>query len=98
MDNQENGDQEDRDREERLRRLREENARLRQEAKESEEQMQAAKRVITTVSGKNIGYGSTSECLVQCGLVILQEQDRLPNAGGVYSPGRTEWRHLKSAN
>ena len=45
------------------------------------------RRVITTVSGKNIGYGSTSECLVQAGGVLLQEQDKLPNAGGVYSPG-----------
>ena len=45
------------------------------------------RRVITTVSGKNIGYGSTSECLVQAGVVLLQEQDKLPNAGGVYSPG-----------
>ena len=45
------------------------------------------KRVITTVSGKNIGYGSTCECLVQSGLVILQEMDKMPNAGGVYTPG-----------
>lgn len=45
------------------------------------------KRVITTVAGKNIGYGSTCECLVQSGLVILQEMDRMPNAGGVYTPG-----------
>ena len=60
-----------------------------------EETSKPTKRVITTVSGKNIGYGSTSECLVQCGLVILQEQDRLPNAGGVYSPGKTEWRSLE---
>ena len=30
------------------------------------------KRVITTVSGKNIGYGSTCECLVQAGISILK--------------------------
>ena len=30
------------------------------------------RRVVTTVSGRNIGYGSTCECLVQAGLVILQ--------------------------
>ena len=52
-----------------------------------EESSPPSRRVITTVSGKNIGYGSTSECLVQCGLVVLQEQDKLPNAGGVFSPG-----------
>lgn len=45
------------------------------------------KRVITTVAGKNIGYGSTCELLVQSGLVLLQEMDRMPNAGGVYTPG-----------
>ena len=52
-----------------------------------EETSKPTRRVITTVSGKNIGYGSTCECLVQAGLVILQEEDKLPNAGGVYSPG-----------
>ena len=46
-----------------------------------------SKRVITTVAGKNIGYGSTCELLVQSGLVLLQEMDKLPNAGGVYTPG-----------
>jgi len=45
------------------------------------------KRVITTVSGKNIGYGSTCECLVQAGVVILKEMNKMPNAGGVYTPG-----------
>ena len=52
-----------------------------------DETSRPTRRVIPTVSGANIGYGSTSECLVQCGLVILQEQDKLPNAGGVFSPG-----------
>lgn len=45
------------------------------------------RRVTTTVRGRNIGYGATCECLVQAALVILQEGDRLPSAGGVYSPG-----------
>lgn len=45
------------------------------------------RRVTTTVKGKNVGYGATCECLVQAALVLLQETDRLPNAGGVYSPG-----------
>jgi len=45
------------------------------------------KRVQTVVRGKNVGYGSTCECLVQSGLVILQEMERLPSVGGVYTPG-----------
>ena len=43
MGDQENEDQGDRDREERIRRLKEENARLKRDAKDSEEQMQAAR-------------------------------------------------------
>ena len=43
--------------------------------------------VRTVVKGKNAGYGATCECLVQAGLVILQELSRLPGAGGVYTPG-----------
>jgi len=45
------------------------------------------RKVTTIVRGKNIGYGSTCECVVQSGVVILQELSKLPNAGGVYSPG-----------
>jgi len=43
--------------------------------------------VKTIVKGKNVGYGATCECLVQAGLVILQEIDRMPSVGGVYTPG-----------
>ena len=50
-------------------------------------QPQPGRRVVTTVSGRNIGYGSTCECLVQAGLAILREMDKMPNAGGVYTPG-----------
>jgi len=45
------------------------------------------RKVTTVVKGKNMGYGATCECMVQAGLVILQEMDRLPSAGGVYPPG-----------
>eukprot|EP00092_Neocalanus_flemingeri_P018792 GFUD01020350.1.p1 GENE.GFUD01020350.1~~GFUD01020350.1.p1 ORF type:complete len:421 (-),score=109.24 GFUD01020350.1:86-1348(-) len=45
------------------------------------------RRVTTVVKGKNMGYGATCECMVQSGMVILQELSKLPNAGGVYSPG-----------
>jgi len=43
--------------------------------------------VQTVVEGKNVGYGATCECMVQAGLVILQELSSLPSAGGVYTPG-----------
>jgi short subunit dehydrogenase-like uncharacterized protein len=39
------------------------------------------------VSGKNVGYGSTCECMVQAALVVLQESSRLPGQGGVLTPG-----------
>ena len=45
------------------------------------------RKVTTVVKGKNIGYGATCECIVQSALVILQEMDKMPNAGGVYAPG-----------
>jgi len=45
------------------------------------------RRVVTTVKGKNIGYGATCECMVQAALVILQETNKLPSMGGVYPPG-----------
>jgi len=43
--------------------------------------------VIVTVKGKNVGYGSTCECLVQSALVILKESDKIPGSGGVLTPG-----------
>ena len=43
--------------------------------------------VLVTVKGKNVGYGSTCECLVQSALVILQESNKMPGNGGVYTPG-----------
>lgn len=45
------------------------------------------RRVLVTVSGKNIGYGSTCTCVVQAALTVLQEADRLPGKGGVFPPG-----------
>jgi len=43
--------------------------------------------VQTVVKGKNIGYGATCECMVQAGLMLIKELDRLPSVGGVYTPG-----------
>lgn len=34
------------------------------------------RKVKVVVSGKNIGYGSTSECMVQAAVVILQESNK----------------------
>lgn len=45
------------------------------------------KEVKVTVSGKNIGYGSTSELVVQSALTILLEKDLMPGKGGVFTPG-----------
>ena len=41
--------------------------------------------VIVTVKGRNVGYGSTCECLVQSALVILKESDKIPGSGGMYN-------------
>jgi len=54
---------------------------------QNESEVKPNRRVTAVVRGKNVGYGATCECMVQAGLVILQEMDRLPNAGGVYPPG-----------
>ena len=43
--------------------------------------------VTVTVKGRNVGYGSTCECLVQAALVILRENEKMPGNGGVYPPG-----------
>lgn len=45
------------------------------------------RKVTVVVKGKNVGYGSTCECLVQSALVLLSEGDRMPGKGGVYPPG-----------
>ena len=45
------------------------------------------RRVTTTVKGQNMGYGATCECLVQAGLVLLKENEKMPSVGGVYPPG-----------
>merc|ERR1712243_498914 len=43
------------------------------------------KEVTVSVKGANIGYGSTSECLVQAALVILQEREDAFNRRGLSS-------------
>ncbi|KFM65940.1 Saccharopine dehydrogenase-like oxidoreductase, partial [Stegodyphus mimosarum] len=45
------------------------------------------KIVKLTMKGPEPAYALTSKCMVQAGLVILQEQDKLPLEGGVLTPG-----------
>ena len=45
------------------------------------------REVTVKVSGKNVGYGSTSECMVQAAIMIVKEKEKMPKAGGVYTPG-----------
>ena len=45
------------------------------------------REVMVKVSGKNVGYGSTSECMVQAAIAIVRERERMPKSGGVYTPG-----------
>ena len=45
------------------------------------------RQVKVVVRGKNIGYGATCECMVQSAIVILNESDKLPLTGGVFTPG-----------
>ncbi|CAB4065024.1 unnamed protein product [Lepeophtheirus salmonis] len=40
--------------------------------------------VKVSVSGKNIGYGSTCELVVQSALSILEESNKMPDKGGVF--------------
>lgn len=43
--------------------------------------------LMTKVFGPEPGYVTTPIALVQCGLVILKEKDKLPKDGGVFPPG-----------
>ena len=45
------------------------------------------RKVVVTVSGKNIAYGSTAECMVQAAIMIVKERERMPKSGGAYTPG-----------
>jgi len=43
------------------------------------------KKIIVKVSGRNPGYGVTCIALIQSGLTILKESDKMPDNGGVYT-------------
>ena len=45
------------------------------------------REVTVKVSGKNLAYGSTSECMVQAAIMIVRESENMPSSGGVLTPG-----------
>ncbi|XP_043484039.1 saccharopine dehydrogenase-like oxidoreductase [Leptopilina heterotoma] len=45
------------------------------------------KEMITKVTGKNPGYGLTCTTLLLAGVTILRESEKMPDAGGVLTPG-----------
>lgn len=45
------------------------------------------KEMVTKVSGKNPGYGATCTMLMIAALMVLKEQDKMPENGGVFPPG-----------
>jgi len=46
-----------------------------------------SKKMVVQIQGPEPGYDCTPVCLVQSALVILRESDKLPESGGVYTPG-----------
>jgi short subunit dehydrogenase-like uncharacterized protein len=45
------------------------------------------KRIVTTITGPEPGYVTTPICVVQAAYVLLNEQNKLPKGGGVFTPG-----------
>ena len=50
--------------------------------------------LIVKVDGVNPAYGLTNICLLQAALTILEESDRMPSSGGVYTPGEIGRAHV----
>ena len=55
--------------------------------KAAKHDMEPDREVTVKVSGKNVGYGSTSACMVQAAIMIVKEREKMPRSGGVYTPG-----------
>ena len=49
--------------------------------------MPTNKKIITTVSAMNPGYGATCIALLLSGTTILKESSKMPETGGVFPPG-----------
>lgn len=45
-----------------------------------------SKKIRASVTGPDPGYLTTSTCLVQSGLTVLREADKMPLTGGVFTP------------
>lgn len=45
------------------------------------------KKIITKVTGHNPGYGATCVALLLAATTILKDNSKMPNTGGVFSPG-----------
>ncbi|XP_064622496.1 saccharopine dehydrogenase-like oxidoreductase [Lineus longissimus] len=45
------------------------------------------KKLMVRISGPEMVYATTAICMVQAGLTLLKEADKLPEKGGVYTPG-----------
>ncbi|GBM84070.1 hypothetical protein AVEN_157685-1 [Araneus ventricosus] len=45
------------------------------------------KKIKLTITGPEVGYALTTMCMVQAALTVLQDSDRMPFKGGVYTPG-----------
>jgi len=45
------------------------------------------RKLVVKVKGPEPGYVTTPICMVQAGMVILEERKKLPQNGGVYTPG-----------
>ncbi|XP_056641784.1 saccharopine dehydrogenase-like oxidoreductase [Diorhabda sublineata] len=57
------------------------------EDKDDEYSTPPNKQVIAQLKGKNPGYGTTCAGVVGAALMIATEKDKLPQKGGVYTPG-----------
>ncbi|CAG9860129.1 unnamed protein product [Phyllotreta striolata] len=45
------------------------------------------KSIIARVKGRNPGYGATCACLVGAAIILISEKEKLPQGGGVFTPG-----------
>jgi len=45
------------------------------------------KTKVLLVKGRNPAYGATNEIFLNCALTVIQQKDKLPKKGGVYTPG-----------
>lgn len=54
---------------------------------EKEHEDKPDKKIVTHLTGPDAGYATTPICAVQATYVLLKEKNKLPEHGGVYTPG-----------